>query len=70
MFFFFEMKWGRTLNRWEDAESSNNYNVHNATLNKAYDVKLGLVVACRQRWPRFAFHKEDLLFRHRSWNEK
>ena len=33
-------------------------------------MKLGLAVACMQRWPTFSFDKEDLLFWHSSWNEK
>jgi hypothetical protein len=64
----FEYKWGRTLNRYWDAQKV--YGPKQGILGKIVALKYQLESKARQRWPAYASHEEDLKLRQPKWNEK
>jgi hypothetical protein len=69
-YFFFEMLWGRTINRWEDAESiKHGFGINQTYLRNVFKSKLDLVMVCRSSWPLFAKYKEDKKFCPESFTE-
>ena len=51
---------GRTITTWEDARSDKHgFGIDGKVLRDVFDKKRGLVLACRNRWPRYLFHHED-----------
>jgi hypothetical protein len=67
-FFFFEMLWGRSLQRWVDAEHV--YKLDKKSLRKIFTQKLALVISAVNRWPRYAYHAEDVALRSEKWKER
>ena len=67
---FFEIEWGQSLPRWEDAESVVNCNPTQHTLRKVYDFKSAAVLRCRASLPIFSSFEEDEQCRVIMWTEK
>jgi DDE superfamily endonuclease len=63
----FEVLWSKSCGRWVDLEAK--YNVSPRCLRRIFDNKLKTHVRCREKWPRYAIHNEDLLLRKSKWNE-
>jgi hypothetical protein len=66
-FFYFEMTYGHSANRWCDYERSYKMTVN--VLRELYRRKLTMAILTRKRWPLYATHKEDVQLRKPSWNE-
>ena len=62
--------WGRTLLRWEDAESVKGYDIAKGTLQKIFQNKLNMVNTCRESWPTYARYKEDHDLMRMEWKER
>ena len=69
-FFYAEWIWGRTLVRWEDAESKREYGIDKKTLMKVFDNKLQIVRTARKSWPTYASYEEDKDLRKEKWNDR
>jgi hypothetical protein len=65
--FYFEFIWGKSLSRWEDAQSEAHFNLIAKNLRKIFDRKLNIVLACRQKWPTYAYYNEDKMFTDNKW---
>jgi hypothetical protein len=66
--FYFEMKYGRTFNRWVDLETA--YKCSTKPLRKVWVKRVSLELTTRDRWPMYASHDEDKKFRDKKWDEK
>ena len=69
-FFYFEMVWGKSLRRWEDAESDAHYALSAKQLRVIFDRKLKIALRCRESWPIYAKYKEDKVFTDKKWLNK
>ena len=67
-FFFYEFQWGRTINRWRDAEATIKLSIRR--LRVLFQYKLELVKTCMQSWPRYASFTEDFQMMKEKWKEK
>ena len=59
--------YGHSKNRWVDYEDDYGFNV--ISCRRVFRSKLALVLAARKRWPMYATHEEDNLFRNRKWSD-
>jgi hypothetical protein len=69
-FFYLEWIWGRTLTRWQDAASEQQYHVDEKTLMNIFDNKRKTVLRCRLSWPVYLSYEEDRRLRKTKWNNK
>ena len=69
-FFFFEMKYGRTCRRWEDAASEEKYGIGVEYLRKLFNEKLIQELTCRNSWPKYLTHDEDVFFMSDEFEER
>ena len=67
-FLYLEVVYGKTWTRWQDVLKM--YNICERTFYHVLDSKIQLVKRCRNSWPRFASHEEDVKLRGQKWNEK
>jgi hypothetical protein len=67
-FTYFEIVWGKSLNRVVDAEVKYGLNVRGVLA--VFNNKLSKVVSAVKSWPRFAFHEEDNQLRSPKWRER
>ncbi|KAI2509492.1 hypothetical protein MHU86_4869 [Fragilaria crotonensis] len=65
-FFFLEMIWGRSFQRWVDA-ARRIYKIHHRRLPHLFDIKLSMVMRTVALWPRYAYHEEDVQLRSPDW---
>ena len=68
--FYFEFIWGKSLTRWDDAQSQVHYGLTAKQLRIIFDRKLNLVLACRNNWPTYAYYREDQEFTENKWKMK
>jgi len=66
-FFFFEMMYGRSGNRWLDFQRS--YRISKSILRHIFKEKLQMVLTVRNIWPSYVTHGEDQLFRKQTWDD-
>ena len=66
-FFFLEMIWGRSFQRWIDARRI--YKIHHRRLRKLFDIKLNMVMSTIALWPQYAYREEDVLLQSTDWKE-
>ena len=69
-FFFFELKYGRSCGRWEDAASCEKYGICVKYLRKLFVRKLQLELTCRKSWPKYFSHAEDVFFMSDEFEER
>jgi hypothetical protein len=67
-FFFFEMIWGRSVQRWIDAERI--FKLEKKRLRYVFVCKLVLVKKAVALWPRYAYHEEDVQLQSAKWKER
>lgn len=65
-FLTFEMIWGRS---WINQVSLvQEFHLNAERKNDIVDAKIGQILKCRNSWPRYATHAEDLSLRPEKWN--
>ena len=69
-FFTMEYLWGRTLCRWRDASSPNEYGVTAAILRNVFDKKCLQILMARNSWSVHVTHTEDVELRGNKWNDR
>ena len=62
----YEIMWGRSVSRWDDAVIKHGI----TTVKHMFKRHLVKVLSCKKSWPAFATFNEDLLLRKEKWNEK
>ena len=67
---FFEITWGKTMKRWVDVCSVNNYNISDKSARHVFDRKTYLSLKCKHSWPRHASFEEDKYLRDPMWTSK
>ena len=60
-FLYFELLWGRTLERYVDAEKS--IDKGSFTVMRIFYAKITLVLSCRMSWPKYCKHDKDIKLR-------
>ena len=68
-FFYFEKKHGKTILRWVDASSKEEYGVGKEILIKVFKSKLTVELTCRASWPEFLSFDEDFHFMRDVYKE-
>lgn len=63
-----EIENGKTWTRWEDLLQT--FNISEQTFYKVFDSKIRLLKRCRDSWPPYASHEEDVKLRGEKWNMK
>ena len=67
-FMYMEYVYEHSLKRWTDFESLMGHDLGKNYLREMLDIKLKLVLLCRNHWPMHASIDEDIKFRKKIWN--
>ena len=65
---YFELKWGRSILRIEDAEHE--YGINHHFITEVISFKLQLQMSAFKSWPAFASYEEDCALRKKKWDKK
>ena len=66
-FMLFEIVWGKTMKRFVDMCSDNNYGIGDKAARSTFDKKIIMVIKCKCSWSMFASFEEDKALKDPTW---